>query len=199
VTRARRPYAEAARALLRDAVMGAVDELVRTRGWKATTMADVADAAGVSRQTLYNEFGARQGLVEAYVTREIRALLDEVSATVRRHADAPHEALKSAFALFLKLASDEPVVQIVLASDGETGEILQLLTAVAQPLGVAEVSALIAETWPQVHPDDARLVADTLVRLAISHALYPAAAPAAVAGDIGRMLEPFVDQALGPA
>ena len=194
---ARRSYAEAARQLLRDTVMAAVDELVRTRGWKATTMADVAAAAGVSRQTLYNEFGSRQDLVTAYVTREIQHLLDEVSDTVRARADEPHAAIESAFALFLKLASDEPVVQIVLSNAGDTGEILELLTAIAQPLGVAQVSALIVGTWPQVEARDAHLVADTMVRLAISHALYPTAEPADVASEIGRLVAPFVDRALG--
>src|SRR4051812_25178893 len=115
------PYAEAARNLLRSTVINAVDELVRARGWKATTMSDVALAAGVSRQTLYNEFGSRQALVEAYVIREIETLLGEVSASVRENHDDAHAALESAFALFLKLASDEPVVQIIVANSGETG------------------------------------------------------------------------------
>jgi AcrR family transcriptional regulator len=182
--------------LLRDTVMAAVDDLVRTQGWKATTMAHVAAAAGVSRQTLYNEFGSRQALVEAYVTREIAALIDEVTATVRDRVDDPHAALEAAFSRFLKLASDEPVVQIVVANSGETGEILQLLTAVAQPLGEAHVSALIVELWPQVEPADAQIVADTLVRLAISHALYPTGSPGPVAAEIRRLIGPFVDHAL---
>ena len=45
------------------AIITAVDDLARTRGWSATTMSDVAAAAGVSRQTVYNEFGTRQALV----------------------------------------------------------------------------------------------------------------------------------------
>ena len=44
------PYAAAARSLLRDTVIDAVDGLARARGWSATTMTDVARAAGVSRR-----------------------------------------------------------------------------------------------------------------------------------------------------
>jgi AcrR family transcriptional regulator len=204
VSAARVPYAAAKTTLLRDTIFGAVAELVRARGWKATTMADVADAAGVSRQTVYNEFGSRQALVEAYIVREIQGLLDEVSATVRHRADDPHAALESAFGLFLKLASDEPFVQIVVSDTGASsrpengrGEILQLVTALAYPIGVAQVSALITEVWPQASATDAQLVADTLVRLAVSHALYPTAEAGDVAGEVGRMIAPFVDSALG--
>lgn len=189
------PYATAARTLLRDTILAAVDDLARSRGWAATTMSDVAKAAGVSRQTLYNEFGSRPALVEAYVTREIESLVAEVGAAVHAHADDAHQALRSAFELFLKLASDEPVVQIIV-SDAE-GELTRLLTGVGQALAGDRVAELIPQVWPQVSPDDARLLAGSLVRLAISHALVPTDDPGVVAAGVGRMLAPFVDEILG--
>jgi AcrR family transcriptional regulator len=186
------PYPTAARTLLRDTVLVAVDDLVRARGWSATTMSDVAAAAGVSRQTLYNEFGSRQALVEAYIAREIQNLVAEVTKEVVANADDAHRALRIAFTLFLKLASDEPVVQLI-ASDAAGGELYRLLTGVGQALAGEQVGRLIPQVWPQVGADDARLLADSLVRLAISHALLPSQDPAATARDVGRMLAPFVD------
>ena len=56
----------AARESLLDAAYTA---LVR-RPWSAVRMVDVAAAAGVSRQTLYNEFGSKDGLVQALLARE---------------------------------------------------------------------------------------------------------------------------------
>jgi AcrR family transcriptional regulator len=194
---ARVPYQAAAKGLLRESVMSAVDDLVRSRGWAATTMSDVATAAGVSRQTLYNEFGSRAALVEAYVTRELTALIDEVTKAVHAHADDAHRALRSAFELFLKLASDEPIIQIVVA-DREGGELLRLLTGIGQNLASNQVTALILEVWPQVRPADAQLVAESLVRLAISHAMLPSQPAATVAKDVGRLLAPFVEEALAP-
>jgi AcrR family transcriptional regulator len=97
----RPPYPAAARTLLRDTVISAVDELARARGWSATTMSDVASAAGVSRQTLYNEFGSRSALVEAYITREIETLITQVTEAVRANAGDAHRALRIAFDLFL--------------------------------------------------------------------------------------------------
>jgi AcrR family transcriptional regulator len=189
------PYPTAARALLRDTVITAVDDLVRARGWSATTMADVAAAAGVSRQTLYNEFGSRSALVEAYIAREIDVLVRQAADAVRANADDAHRALRLAFTMFLKLASDEPVVQIIV-SNTEAGELHRLLTGLGQTLASERIATLIPEVWPQVGADDARLVADTLVRLAISHALLPGDDPAAVARGVGRLLAPFVDQLL---
>jgi AcrR family transcriptional regulator len=194
----RLPYPAAARNLLRETVITAVDDLVRSRGWSATTMSDVAAAAGVSRQTLYNEFGSRQSLVEAYITREIENLIAEVTDAVRANADDAHRALRIAFTLFLKLASDEPVVQVIV-NGAEGGELHRLLTGVGQALASDRIAHLIPEVWPQVGPDDARLLAESLVRLAISHALLPTHDPAETAAGVGRMFGPFVDELLTPA
>jgi AcrR family transcriptional regulator len=196
VTAARVPYPAAARSLLRETILTAVDDLARTRGWSATTMADVARTAGVSRQTLYNEFGSRPALVEAYVAREIDAMVEQVDAAVRASADDAHRALRTAFALFLKLASDEPVVQIIV-SDAEDGELHRLLTGLGQGLATERVATLIPSVWPQVAATDALLLSETLVRLAISHALVPTRDPDATATDVARMLGSFVDEILG--
>jgi AcrR family transcriptional regulator len=198
MTAARLPYPAAARNLLRETIIGAVDELIRSRGWSATTMADVAAAAGVSRQTVYNEFGSRQALVEAYVTREIESLVAQVTEAVHANADDAHRALRIAFDLFLKLASDEPVVQVIV-SDAEGGELHRLLTGLGQAIASERVALLITDVWPQVGDADARLLAESLVRLAISHALLPSEEPAVTARGVGRMLAPFVDELLGPS
>lgn len=189
-------YADAARSLLQRTIVDAVDRLVRARGWAATTMADVAAAAGVSRQTLYNEFGSRQALVEQYVGREIEALVDEVEVRVRAEAGDPRAALRAAFALFLQLASDEPVVQIIVA-DTEGGELIRMLTELGRSIAATRVAALITDVWPQVTTADAEIVAESLVRLAISHALLPTADPERTADDITRLVGPFVEEVLG--
>lgn len=192
---ARVPYPTAARTLLRDTIINAVDDLARSRGWSATTMSDVAAAAGVSRQTLYNEFGSRPALVEAYITREIENLIEQATAAVRANADDARRALRIAFSLFLKLASDEPVVQLIV-SDAEGGELHRMLNGLGQSLASERVAVLIPEVWPQVGADDARLLAESLVRLAISHALLPSQEPEHAARDVERMLGPFVDELL---
>jgi hypothetical protein len=61
------------------------------------------------------------------------------------------------------------------------------------------IAALVGEVWPQAGVEDARLLADSLVRLAISHALLPGGDPESVARGVGRMFGPFVDEVLGAA
>jgi len=159
-------------------------------------MSDVAAAAGVSRQTVYNEFGSRQALVEAYITREIEALVADIEEEVRGGSQDPHAALHTAFGLFLKLASDEPVVQIIVA-EAEGGELIRLLTGVGRSVATGRIATLIVEVWPQVTLSDAELLAESLVRLAISHALMPTSDPQDTAASIERLIGPFVDEILG--
>lgn len=192
------PYPEASRTLLRRTIVDAVDQLARTRGWAAASMSDVAAAAGVSRQTVYNEFGSRQALVEAYVRREVEALIGEVETEVRSRADDARGAVQAAFALFLKLASDEPLVQVIVASErpSDDGELTRLLTGLGRSVATERIGALIVEVWPQVSVPDAQLLAETLARLAISHALLPTEDPSATAAAITRLVGPFVDELL---
>ncbi|MER6994131.1 TetR/AcrR family transcriptional regulator [Streptomyces sp. NPDC000410] len=55
--------------------------------WSAVRMVDVASAAGVSRQTLYNEFGSKDGLARALVRREVDAYLYGVDRLLAERAD----------------------------------------------------------------------------------------------------------------
>lgn len=195
-TSARPPYPEAARTLLRDTILAAVDDLVRSRGWSATTMSHVATAAGVSRQTVYNEFGSRQALVAAYVLREIETLIIGVEDVVRAARDDAHGALQAAFAQFLTLASDEPLVQAIVAG-AEGGEVIRLLTGLGRQVAIDRIGRLIVQVWPQVAMADAELVAESMARLAISHALLPTSAPGDTATAVTRMIGPFIDEILG--
>ncbi|WP_338900294.1 TetR/AcrR family transcriptional regulator [Streptomyces sp. TG1A-60] len=73
----------AARESLLDAAYTA---LVR-RPWSAVRMVDVAAVAGVSRQTLYNEFGSKDGLARALVRREADGYLAGVDRALTTPAD----------------------------------------------------------------------------------------------------------------
>src|ERR1700676_666697 len=78
------PHAEAARVLLLDLSLDAMRDLLLTRDWSSITLADVARAAGISRQTIYNEFGSRQGLALGYAMRLADHLVDEIDHAIRQ-------------------------------------------------------------------------------------------------------------------
>lgn len=177
-----------------DSLLDAVTELLADRTWAEVRMADVGARAGVSRQTVYNAFGSREGLAQAYVLRESEAFLTAVEATIAGHADDPVAALGGALEIFLAAAETHPLVRAISASE-QGDELLVLVTTrggpVLDPL-TARLSELIAETWPPVERRSAGLAADTLVRLAISHAALPGGSPAEVASQVAEILGPYV-------
>ncbi|MEE1757332.1 TetR/AcrR family transcriptional regulator [Streptomyces sp. SP18CS02] len=71
----------------REALLDAASAALAGLPWSAVRMVDVASAAGLSRQTLYNEFGSKDGLARALVRREADAYLRGVEHIL---ADRPH-------------------------------------------------------------------------------------------------------------
>jgi AcrR family transcriptional regulator len=180
-----------------DSILDAVGELLATETWPAVSMATVAARAGVSRQTLYNSFGGREQLAQAYLMREAERFLAAIEDAVTSNVDDPRRALTSAAELFLSLVSTHPMVRAISTQEGE--ELVALATTRGGTLltGMTDrLSELILGNWPQVDPAGARLLAATLVRLAISHAVLPTGEPEQTAADITRTLGPFVDELL---
>lgn len=197
-TRERTPYAVAARQLLRDTLFDAASHELHERSWADITMADIARAAGVSRQTLYKEFGTRDEFAQALVIREGERFLDSVEAVVRDHLDDPELAVAAALERFLIAAGEDPLVRILLSDDG-TGGLLPLVTTQSMPVvswASARLTAVVREGWPSVSEHDAHLLAETLVRLAISYVTVPRGTPRATAADAAALLGPYIERAL---
>lgn len=200
VATARTPYPEAAKALLRETLFGAMRDELQQRAWSEITMSDVAGAAGVSRQTIYNEFGNRDEFAQAFVIHEGERFLDGVDAAVREHLDDAHAAVNAALETFLRAAGEDPLVRILLSDDG-TGGMLPLVTTQGMPVvqwATARLAATIEEGWPQAPPAKVRLLAESLVRLAISYITVPGDSPEVTAAQAGELLGPFIDDALSP-
>lgn len=196
---ARTPYPEAARELLRETLFGAARDELQRRAWSQITMADVASAAGVSRQTLYKEFGSRDEFAQAFVIHEGERFLDGVEAAVREHLDDPRAAVDAALGAFLRAAGEDPLVRVLLGDDG-TGGMLPFVTTQGMPVvhwATARLTATIEDGWPQAPPEKTRLLAESLVRLAISYITAPSSSPETTAEQAGELLGPFIDDALG--
>lgn len=195
----RTPYPQAARQLLRETLFGAARDELQTRAWSEITMSDIAGAAGVSRQTLYKEFGSRDEFGQAFVIHEGERFLDDVEAAVREHLDDPRAAVGAALTAFLVTAGQDPLVRILLSDDG-TGGMLPFVTTQGMPVvqwATARLKATIQEGWPQAPADKTALLAESLVRLAISYITAPGDTPEKTAAQAGDLLGPFIDRALG--
>ena len=194
--RDRLPYSLAARELLRNTLLDAAcDELVDRR-WVDITMADIARAAGVSRQTLYKEFGSRDEFSQALVMRETDRFLNAVSDAVSENLNAPATALSAAFDVFLTAAAENPLVRTIVSGDGSEGLLVLFTTHGATVVEGAgqQLQAIIVDGWPAVERRDAELLSEFLVRLAISYAALPKGPASITAESVATVLGPYVER-----
>jgi AcrR family transcriptional regulator len=191
-------YRGAVRQLLRDRLLDAGREQLGERTWAQVTMAEIATAAGVSRQTLYNEFGTRDEFAQALIIREGSRFLDAVEEAIDEHAADPLSALSAALERFLTIARDDPFVGLLMGDDG-TGGMLPLVTTQSRPVvdwATARLVQAMSAHWPEVGDRDLQDLADTVVRLAISHVAAPRQSPRQTAAAITRLLGPSIERML---
>ena len=194
-------YRGAVRQLLRDRLLDAGRDQLGECTWAQVTMAEIATAAGVSRQTLYNEFGTRDEFAQALVIREGSRFLDAVEEAIDENAGDPPAALTAALERFLIIARDDPFVRLLLGDDG-TGGMLPLVTTQSRPVvdwATGRLVQAMSAHWPEVADRDLADLADTLVRLAISHVAAPRQAPGRTAASITRLLGPSIERMLATA
>jgi AcrR family transcriptional regulator len=197
----RTPYQEAARELLRQTVFDAARDQLGRQPWSEITMADIAGSAGVSRQTLYNEFGNRNEFGFAFVIHEAERFMDDVEKAVLEHLDDPRAAILAALEHFLRTAADDPLISILLSDDG-TGGMLPFVTTQGLPVvqwATTRLTSVIEESWPEAAEDDVKTLAETLVRLGISYVTTPAESAGDTARAVAELMGPFIDKALGSA
>jgi AcrR family transcriptional regulator len=188
-------YADVSRTLLRDVVLRATDRLLGERPWRTITIAQVAAAAGVSRQTVYNEFGNRAELAVAYASWAGDQLLDEVERCVADHADDLRGALVAAFTVFLDVGAEHPLMRSLGAPEGADDLVSTLAAGDANPIiarAVERLSDIITTTWPALPAGDMAALSEVLVRLAISHLLQPSGGSQAAARQVAVVLSPYI-------
>ncbi|MEU0384879.1 TetR/AcrR family transcriptional regulator [Streptomyces chartreusis] len=97
----------------RESLLDAAYTALARRPWSAVRMVDVAAAARVSRQTLYNEFGSKDGLARALVRREADGYLAGVDRALTAHGD-PRERLTATAEWTTSAARENALVRAML-------------------------------------------------------------------------------------
>lgn len=192
----------------RESLLDAAYTALARRPWPGVRMVDVAAVAGVSRQTLYNEFGSKDGLARALLRRETDGYLHGVERALAEERE-PADRLAAVAAWTVGAARGNPLVRAALTGCwGERLPAPSRVTGSSSPVpaqrradaGVpssAELLALVRDRAVAAlgGRDRARepglaLACESAVRLALSYVVAPAGSgddPAElVRGAIGR-------------
>lgn len=164
----------------RERIIAAAADLTAQSGWSNVTMSSVAQHVGVSRQTVYNEFGSRGELAESMVLAELSTFLEEVDAGFATYPDDLVAGLTAATRGVLELAATNPLLAgIVTATHGAESELLPLLTTRADAVIAAAHSTVAAHIHTYDIAPDAPVdaVVDVIVRAVLSHVMQPSDAP----------------------
>ncbi|MFJ4844028.1 MULTISPECIES: TetR family transcriptional regulator [unclassified Streptomyces] len=184
-----------ARASLLDAALAALS----AQSWATIRMVDIAATAGVSRQTLYNEFGTKEGLARALARREA----DELVAGVQRALTAaaqqggdPGDCFAAATGLLLQQARRNPLVRAVLTgcrggrvpaaaitrvpvprSPGARARKSDLPLTPTEVLAAlrAGAAAVMERSFPKLDSADLAWACEAAVRVGVSYVMAPLA------------------------
>lgn len=169
---------------LRDRLLDSAAELAIQRGWSGVTMARVGDAAGVSRQSVYNELGAKPQMAELLVERELQRFLSLVAGELTGGPDLPGDLGRAARAVISEAAENPLLQAIVAGSQGADSELLPLLTVESDALQRGARTFLaerVREAYqPQLTADRLEMLADVIVRFVLSHVVQRTDAEAEV-------------------
>ncbi|MFE6689560.1 TetR/AcrR family transcriptional regulator [Streptomyces sp. NPDC057743] len=178
----------------REALLDAAYAALLNRSWAEVRMVEVATAAGVSRQTLYNAFGSKEGLARALVRRETESYLAGVErALAVGGPDGPAgdavARVAAAAAWTLRTARANPLVRAALT--GCWGERLP-----AGQAGPAELVgyfrdravAALAPGRPREELPALGAACETAARLTLSCVIVPAG-PAPDAEPAGALVQ----------
>ncbi|WP_277243359.1 TetR family transcriptional regulator [Mycolicibacterium obuense] len=189
-------YAEASRVLLRDSILDGMRELLLTRDWSSITLSDVAKAAGISRQTIYNEFGSRQGLAQGYALRLSDRLVGQIQNAIGANIGDVYAAFLQGFRDFFIESAADPLV-ISLLTGTSKPDLLQIITTDSAPIIThcsTRLTELFMTSWVRCSEEDAGVLARAIVRLAMSYIAMPPEADHDVARDLARLMTPFAER-----
>ncbi|MHB8681251.1 MAG: TetR/AcrR family transcriptional regulator [Acidimicrobiales bacterium] len=111
--RAKRLRADLRRQQLLDVALG----LFANRGFKATTMDDIAEAAGVTKPLLYQHFASKRALYLELVDGVAQSMLEAIGKAVAE-AEGPRQQVEGGFAAYFRLvATHADAFSLLFGSD----------------------------------------------------------------------------------
>ena len=186
--------AQAALAPVRERLLDAAQAMIEDTGWSSVTMARVAERAGVSRQTVYNEFSNKHGLAEQLAMRELARFLDVVRERMAAETTLV-EGIRAACEGALLMGEQSLLVRTIVTSlpEEQDADFLQILTTESGEIVEAAVMVVkqsVIELYPPVPLTDAELevAVEVVVRLVLSAITRPSKPASEAAADIAWVI-----------
>lgn len=175
---------------VRERLLDAAQAMIEDTGWSSVTMARIAERAGVSRQTVYNEFSNKHGLAEQLAMRELARFLDVVRERMAGESTLV-EGIRAACEGALLMGEQSLLVRTIVTSlpEEQDADFLQILTTESGEIVEAAVMVVkqsVVELYPPVPLTDAELevAVEVVVRLVLSAITRPSKPPREAAADI---------------
>jgi AcrR family transcriptional regulator len=179
---------------VRERLLDAAQRMIEDSGWSSVTMARVAERAGVSRQTVYNEFGNKHGLAEQLAMRELGRFLDLVRERMAAEATLV-EGIRAACEGALLMGEQSLLVRTIVTSlpEEQDADFLQILTTESGEIVEAAVMVVkqsVVELYPPqpVTDDELEVAVEIVVRLVLSAITRPSKPAHEAASDIAWII-----------
>jgi AcrR family transcriptional regulator len=138
-------------------------ELFAQRGYRATTMDDIAEAAGVTKPLVYQHFSSKRALYLELVNSIAKELLTAVKTAVA-HAQGPRQQVEMGFAAYFRLViSREAEFRLLYGRDHADDKELGLALRTVEDAIAAAIEPLIDAG---LDDDHRRLLAYAVVGMA---------------------------------
>ncbi|MFC5063280.1 TetR/AcrR family transcriptional regulator [Actinomycetospora atypica] len=161
---------------VRERVLDTAATLAVDRGWDRVRIGEVATESGVSRPTLYREFGTKDGVGEALVQREAERFFGGI-ASILENTDEVPDGVRLAVRFTLDEAADNPLLRAILTGSrsGDTS-LLPFLTTRGDAIiagGAGVVGDWVRRRRPDIRGAVVDDAVDAVVRLTVSHLVSP--------------------------
>ena len=181
---------DASIAPVRERLLDAALAMIEDTGWSSVTMARIAERAGVSRQTVYNEFSNKHGLAEQLALRELDRFLGVVRERMAGEVSLV-DGIRAACEGALAMGEESLLVRTIVTSlpEEQDTDFLKILTTESGEIvesAVMVVKQAVVDLYPPVPLTDAELevAVEVVVRLVLSAITRPSKPPHEAATDI---------------
>jgi AcrR family transcriptional regulator len=97
----------------RDQILESAAQVFRQKGYHGASMADIAEAVGLQKATLYHHFGSKQDILAELLDRALAIVTDNMAQVINRDS-SPEEKLHLAMRLYMKMLCEQGNLASVL-------------------------------------------------------------------------------------